>query len=319
MCGRAFGIIIGTATACFAAANSIPVAAPPAVTPTPLASAYRSYHLKLASFAIPPAGPIGLLMKVRVDGGPILRLLLDSGAQNLVLDRRAAARSGHKAGAGMDLIGAGGPPRTALKAEAATVDIGDIAFRNVPIVIIDGKVVDGIDGAIPLSLFSEFLIHLNVPGRILDLEPYPMETQGLEKGFVPVRAQDHMLFFPARMEREHDGYLLLDTGSSYNVISNAAAARLKRSRMLARSMTLNAGAGPADGRLFTAGVSFQFGERTMILEPVVAVDLSQMCRRHQLEVSGAIGYPALSESVVSVNYRDALVRIANARERRASR
>src|ERR1039458_10214058 len=54
---------------------------------------YQSHTLKLASFVIPPSAPAGLLLKVRIDSGPVLRLLLDSGAQFIVLYKSAAAKS----------------------------------------------------------------------------------------------------------------------------------------------------------------------------------------------------------------------------------
>jgi hypothetical protein len=55
--------------------------------------------------------------------------------------------------------------------------------------------------------------------------------------------------------------------------------------------------------------SQSFGSRELAAGPVVAIDLSTASRYHNLEVSGLIGYPALRDSVLIVNYRDGLVRI----------
>src|SRR5664280_17097 len=66
---------------------------------------YQSHTLKLASFVIPPSAPAGLLLKVRIDSGPVLRLLLDSGAQFIVLDKNAAAKSDLAGGSDFDLVG----------------------------------------------------------------------------------------------------------------------------------------------------------------------------------------------------------------------
>src|ERR1035441_11081238 len=65
------------------------------VKPPEIGGEYQSHTLKLGSFVIPPSSPAGLLVRVRIDRGPVLRLLLDSGAQFIVLDKAAAARSGH--------------------------------------------------------------------------------------------------------------------------------------------------------------------------------------------------------------------------------
>jgi hypothetical protein len=40
-----------------------------------------------------------------------------------------------------------------------------------------------------------------------------------------------------------------------------------------------------------------------------AVDLSTASRYHQFEVSGLIGYTALHDSMLTINYRDDLIRI----------
>src|ERR1700687_2795606 len=69
----------------------------------------QSHTLKLGSFVIPPSSPAGLLLKVPIDSGPVRRLLLDSGAQYIVLDKAAAAKSGHTGGSELDLIGVGKP------------------------------------------------------------------------------------------------------------------------------------------------------------------------------------------------------------------
>src|SRR5664280_1228824 len=66
----------------------------------------QSHTLKLTSFVIPPrSSPAGLLLKVRIDNGPVLRLLLDSGAQFIVLDKNAAAKSDLAGGSDFDLVG----------------------------------------------------------------------------------------------------------------------------------------------------------------------------------------------------------------------
>jgi hypothetical protein len=47
------------------------------------ASAYRAYHLSPTPLLLGPNVVVGMLLKVRIDGGPALRLLLDSGAQDI--------------------------------------------------------------------------------------------------------------------------------------------------------------------------------------------------------------------------------------------
>jgi len=274
-----------------------------------LASAHQAYRVRLTALVNPPSGPIGLILKARIDGGPLLRLLVDSGAQYLVLDRKAGRKSGYANGAELDLVGAGALSRHAQFTTAGLLEVGEIAFRNCPMIIVEGKVLDGVDGVIPLSVFADFLVRLDVPGKVLELEPYLAESPSNDDAFFGVKIERHLLFLGTRLEEFHDSYLLLDTGSAYNVISTTAPPALRQARAPAQYVPLIAGAGKTGGRLLPFPVALRFGGRVLTLEPVVSVDLAELSRRHGIDISGVIGYPALAESVVTVNYRKALVRI----------
>jgi len=289
-------LIVVTMASCLPATISGPV----------LSGDYQSHRIKLSSFAQPNHGTIGLLVKARVDDGPQLRLLLDSGAEHLVLDNRAAKRSGYSEGARLELVGAGTRAKSVRLATARRIEIGTVAFQDFSFVIAEGEVLDGVDGVIPLSMFAGFLVKLDVPGRTLELEPYPSDVG---PGFVPVRTAHRLLFVDTTLDGQHQGSLLLDTGSYYNVISNSAAKVLRRSRAMGENLAIVAGAGKTAGRMLANRVSYEFGDRKLILEPVVAVDLEEVSRRNQFDVSGVIGFPALANSVVTVSYRDAMVRI----------
>ena len=56
-------------------------------------------------------------------------------------------------------------------------------------------------------------------------------------------------------------------------------------------------------------VHFLAARQEISTDDVVLVDLDTMSRYNGLEVAGLLGYPALSHYVVTINYRDALVRM----------
>jgi len=58
-----------------------------------------------------------------------------------------------------------------------------------------------------------------------------------------------------------------------------------------------------------AGVRFRCGGRVFSGDPAVVVDLSDFARHHRFEITGILGYPALRNSIVTIDYRDSLVRI----------
>lgn len=282
----------------------------PGVTAPEPASAQRSYRLKLGSFVVPPNPSLGLLVRARINKGPLLRLLLDSGSQYVVLDRRTAMKSGCTGGTDLDLVGAGAPaPELVKRLSAETIDVADLTLRHVPMLITDHRLADGIDGVIPLSLFAGFLIRLDIPAKTLELLPYP-PGQGDTDGAVHAVSSNELLFLKGVFNETYEGYFLLDTGAAYNAISQKLNRHLNRSEALApSSVPLQGGTIAMDAPRFPDSASLRVGSRKLAAGPVVAIDLSTASRYHDLEVSGLIGYPALRDSVLVVNYRDGLVRI----------
>ena len=133
---------------------------------------YNAYTLRLESFAPVPNRVLGLLLKTRINGGPTLRLLLDTGAENITIDSRSASRSGLVTISDSLLVGAGdSPTKASRRGLAETVATGDLLFKQCRVDVVPGKVVAGADGVIPMSLFADFLLRLDLPRRTLDLRP----------------------------------------------------------------------------------------------------------------------------------------------------
>jgi hypothetical protein len=282
---------------------------------TELVSACRPYALKLTTLFTPRTSSMGLLLKARIDGGPPLRFLLDSGAQNVFLSRHAANLSGRSEGTTMDLVGFGASESEARRLTPGTVEIGDLVLRNCEMLGVAHSLPEGIDGVIPLSLFAGFLVQLDVPGRTLHLEPYrsdsPVNSNSRvnDEGFSPARADNNLLFLLATVNESEPGYVLLDTGASYNVVSKDAAGSWRDYRVLSPNVPLLGGTGNTSGFLLPCGVRFRFGSRVLTADPAVVVDLSDFTRHHGFALAGVLGYPALSHSIVTIDYRNTLVRI----------
>ena len=170
-----------------------------------------------------------------------------------------------------------------------------------------GVLAEGIDGVIPLSLFRDFLIRLDLPAKTLTLMPYP-DRQALQSGgFSSATLSGDMLFLRGAVNDALEGFILLDTGASYSAVSQGAAKVLRRP--LASVIALRGANGDLNGDLFAGGVRFGVSGLNFMADPVVAVDLAAFCAFHRAETLGVLGYPALRSSVLTVSYRDALVRI----------
>ena len=279
------------------------------VTRTPGGDTVPVYRLKLDPFVAPPTRLVGMIVRTRVNGGPPLRLLLDSGANMITLDPKSAAKSNCAGGIDLDLVGAGAQAAAGAKqVRAATVEIGDLLLRDVPLLISGKALGEGIQGVLPLSIFSAFLIRLDVPRKTLDLLPYPAESPD---GSENLRAltTNNLLFVRGTVNGRREGYFLLDTGASYIALSKTLARELNLSEALAERVPLQGGTTALDAPIVRGDVRLRFGARELEAGPVVTVDLSVGSRYHNLDFAGLLGFPALSGSVLLVNYRDGLVRI----------
>ena len=273
--GGGFELIFAIVGVGLAASGPTESAPTDRVAPPAPGSRFQSHTLKLTPFVVPPASPLGLLLKVRIDNGPVLRLLLDSGAQSIVLDKATAAKSGHSGGSEFDLVRDGRSPRPSRMVQAGTVAVGDLVFHNCRLIIADGKLLDGIDGVIPLSLFAGFLVRLDIPGRTLELRPYPPGGSVEDADLAHVRASNDLLFIKAILNDSREGYVLLDTGASFNVISESTARALKYPRLFGvRPSRCGVATGATEGTAFPMEVRFRFGSRVVAANPVVVVGLS---------------------------------------------
>lgn len=272
-----------------------------------LAAPYRDYTLPLVTYAPLPSRAAGVLLHARINGGPLLRLLLDSGAADIVLDAKTAHRSGLSTSSGVIMVCAGGAPTKTMKAGLArTVEIGPLAFRNYPVDVAPDKLGEGLDGVVPISIFGGFLVRLDLPRKVMELTSYPERTPASTEAFARALPAGNLLFVPATIDRAGNGYLLIDTGSSYTAISRSVARSL-RSAFIAFA-SIRGGDGLVNGE-FINSVRFRIAGRELEAGQVVALDLTALSRYSDVEVAGLLGYPDLRSKVLTIDYRDSLVKI----------
>ncbi len=279
--------------------------APASDAPPELASPYQPYELKLRPFCPIPNRPAGVLLHGRINGGRPLRLVLDSGAEFIVIEAKAARAAGVPGSSEMELVGLGN--RHARVGWAETVEIGPVRFRNCRAAEVAGIVVEGADGVIPLSLFSDFLLRLNLPEKTLGLLPYPRELDQTVPSTRGVTKRD-LLLVAAVLNEKESGHVVLDTAAFCTAISREIAGSLS-SPLLVPEIRIGAGTGTTTGQLVSSAVRFQIAGQELIPNEVVALDLSNLSRHLGMEVVGVLGFPALSPYVLTISYRNASVKI----------
>jgi hypothetical protein len=159
-----------------------------------------------------------------------------------------------------------------------------------------------------MSLFGGFLIRLDLPDKTLDLLPYPEERGATgSAGFEAAILRDNLLFLRGAVNDALEGYILLDTGSSYSAISRRTAQVLRSP--LVSEVDLRGPNGAVNGGLIDGAIRFHVAGRSFTVEPAVALDLAAFSAFNGVETAGVLGYPTLRSSVLTVDYRDALVRL----------
>ncbi len=264
-----------------------------------LVGPYQPYELKLQPFFPVPFRFAGVLLRVRINGSRPLRLVLDSGAESIVIDARAAHSLGLSSGTAIDLVGL--RTRLAWTSTVESVEVGPLSFRNCRIDLIDGEVVEGADGVIPLSMFSNFLMRLDLPDRTLALAPYSDQQR-------PATAEGNLLMVRTRLNQKHDGYVILDTGAFCSAISRQVAGASGGSDFLA-DLPIATGTGAASGSPVSSAVRFELGGRQLVPDRVVALDLSNLSHHYGVEVVGVLGFPALLPYVLTIDYRHRSVKV----------
>jgi Aspartyl protease len=270
-----------------------------------LASPYQPYDLELRSFYPMPGRAAGFLLTVRINGGKPLRLVLDSGADLIVIGAKTARSLALPTESELELVGIGSRP--ARVGQAETVRIGSVSFRNCGVAVVEGRVVEGADGVIPLSLFSAFLLRLNLPGKTLGLVPYPREPDPA----IPSKcraSKGKLMLVPTVLNGRQSGYVMLDTGAFSSAISLEAVRNLKGAHIFPE-VRLTAGTGAVTGQRVSTAVRFAISEQELIPNDVLALDLSNLSRHYGLDVIGVLGVSALRQYVLTVDYRNGLVRI----------
>lgn len=273
--------------------------------PTELVSPYQPYNLKLRPFYPVPSRPAGVLLPTRINGGRPLRLVLDSGSGLIVIGAKDARSVGLSARSDMELVGLG--TRPARVGWAETVEIGPVRYRNCRVALVEGKVVEGADGVIPLSLFSHFLLRLNLPGKMLGLIPYPRE-QDLAFPSTPGVTRRDLLMVATVLNGKQSGYVVLDTAAFCSAISDTVARTLSGSH-IAPEIRIAAGTGTTTGQRVSSAVHFAIAKQDLAPNEVVALDLSDLSRHYGVEEIGVLGFPALLNYVLTVDYRNGRVRI----------
>jgi tetratricopeptide (TPR) repeat protein len=106
------------------------------------------------------------------------RLLLDTGASGIIINRRAAEKAGLKRISSLQFTGIGDKgQRNAYYALVDQVRIGELEFKDCVVTVSEKSMGLDEDGLIGADVFSSYVVDIDIPGDMLRLTPLPKRPE----------------------------------------------------------------------------------------------------------------------------------------------
>ena len=284
-----------------------------------LVSPYKATGISLDASTSAKTHMRSFSLQVRLND-VVMNLVVDTGATSIVIPRRLAERAGVVRLAQATLRGFGNNVRLSggYRGVAQHLRIGDIEYRDAPVLVSDQDSIGNLDGVMGTDVFRDFLITLNFRARQVRLNPIPGYHPGdnsIQDRTVPAGLENAaqvyrlgaLLLLPTRVNGAHQALFVIDTGSDRTLISYDLAAEVsKLSRETKLRMT---GVNGQVADLYQTGnLVLQFAGFEQRNLGMSSIDTWEQSRRLGTEISGFLGLPVLDLFTLTIDYRDGLVK-----------
>ena len=281
--------------------------------PWRVASPGERYQIKMATLLAATGMRIGYGLPVSINGAKPMQLLLDSGADNILISEKHAKSLHLKYFAEGRIVSVSGRETAASRLGVAeTVTIGDLVFHDAVVQVMPHEATVDQDGLIGLAVFSKFLVGLDLrQGKhVLKLEPLPEARVEGDQSSVNVVRMKHLLLVRTRFAPRMEGFFVLDTGCAYSAVDSRSAERIPAAHMWNRPLEMKTATGFLAANRWTLGPgALEVDGHPLQSSDVISLDLERFSRNHGFQVTGLIGLSSLAGALVSVNYRDGAVNI----------
>jgi len=270
----------------------------------------------------------GLMVNVN---GTNAKLMLDTGAGGILVDRVIAEKAGIKPVVHTEVNGIGSKGGSGgYLGFADTIKVGELEFHDCIVEVVEKRSVLNDQGLIGADVFQHYLIDINLPDAKFGLSQLPKDpketsdTASLEanpavksawrdpyiapemKSYSGVYRVGHMLLIPTALNDKPPKLFLIDTGAFDNMIDTGAAKEVTkiRSDEYDRVKGLNGDV----AKVYTADkVKIRFSRFQQDRQDLIAFDLSNISDGAGTEVSGTLGFAMLRMLDIKIDYRDGMV------------
>jgi tetratricopeptide (TPR) repeat protein len=250
----------------------------------------------------------GYGLRVRLNDRAKVTLLVDTGSSGITITRKLAEKIGARKLSEQALEGVGkSGAAVGYKAWVDKVVIGDLEFHDCFVQATPREIAE-VDGIIGMDVFSQYLITLDMPARKLRLEPMPARsndgtpTQG--EAFSQTFTLGHFLLLPTEVGKKATGLFVIDSGSNANTISPELAKLMPEMR--AFNSPMSGASGVVNSAFIADDATLRFA-RVNRSDRISTLDLHSVSKDLGIEISGQIGFSAMENMKVTIDYRDGLV------------
>src|SRR5580700_7709861 len=270
----------------------------------------------------------GLMVNVN---GTNAKLMLDTGAGGILVDRLIAEKAGIKPVVQTEVNGIGSKGGSGgYLGFADTIKVGELEFHDCIVQVVEKRAVLNDQGLIGADVFQHYLIDINLPDAKFGLSELPKDpketsdTASLEanpsgksswrdpyiapemKSYSGVYRVGHMLLIPTSVNDKPPKLFLIDTGAFDNTIDTDAAKEVTKIRSDEHDRVKGLSGDVA--KVYTADkVKIRFSRFQQDREDLIAFDLSNISNNAGTEVSGTLGFAMLRTLDIKIDYRDGMV------------
>jgi tetratricopeptide (TPR) repeat protein len=284
---------------------------------------------KLERLMIDPKRIRGYGLKVKFND-TTARLLLDTGAGGILVNRKIAEKAGVQRIVEQKLGGIGDKGQAGgYVGYAESLQIGELQFQNCYVDVVENNRSLNEDGLIGADVFAHFLVDIDFPNESFKLSELPKlpdepaETATLDtsktstyhphdrymapemQSYTRVFRLGHMLLIPVSVNEHPVKLFLIDTGSFDNTITPAAARESTKiysdDRMRVKGLN-----GEVKNVFMAEDVNLTFAHFKQ-KKTIVAFDLTHISDSVGTEISGTLGFGMLFMLDIRIDYRDGLV------------
>lgn len=286
-----------------------------------LASPNEHTEVKLSYLLFDAKRMRGFALPVSLNGGKIVRLLMDTGAGGIILNRKAAEAAGLPKVSETKFYGIGDEgDRSGYASFAEKIKIGNVEFTNCPIAVTERKFLTDEVGLIGTDVLSHFLVTIDFQKMVVSLDPLPKhqnssgesywedrEAAPEFKQFTPFYQVGHDILLSTRVNDSKPVLFLVDTGSTSTLIDPIFAQEFTKVRR-EDLVTMKGVSGKVKKVQTADAVKLEFGHYRQPYRDVLSIPLRKVSRDNP-QMTGILGVPTLVQFRMQIDYRDGLINL----------